>query len=171
MASYFFGKRYVTKYLKNQFPIHSTCLDVGANNAKWFKLLGNHFVMDGVEAWKPYIVKYKLNDKYRKLIHANIKDVEDFDYDVIIMGDILEHMSVEDGQEVVKRMYPKCKELVIAVPFKYKQGAIHGNPFEVHLQPDLTPEIFDERYPGFKALWKNRFYAYYIKDTNYKKNK
>lgn len=168
MASYFWGKGFVVKYLKKQFPIRSSCLDIGANNAKWFKLLGNHFIMDGVEAWKPYIIKYKLNDKYRKLTHANIVDFDEFDYDVIIMGDVLEHLSVEDGQKVIKKMYPRCKELVIAVPYKYKQGAIHGNPFEIHMQPDLTPEIFNERYPGFKILWANRIYAYYIKDPDYK---
>lgn len=168
MSSYFFGKKYVINYLKEKFPIRSTCLDVGACDGKWFKLLGNYFIMDAIEAWKPYIVKYKLADKYRKLTHASIVDCEDFDYDVIIMGDILEHLSVEDAQKVIKEMYPRCKELIVAVPYLLEQHAIRGNPYEIHVQPDLTADVFEKRYPGFKAIWANKKYAYYAKDGQYK---
>lgn len=120
--------------------------------------------MDAVEAWRPYIAKYKLADKQRKLTHASVVDHNEFDYDVILFGDILEHLSVKDAQKVVAKMYPRCKELVIAVPFLYKQDAINHNPFEIHIQEDLTPEIFAERYPGFIPLVQNKKYAYYIKD-------
>jgi len=168
MSSYFFGKKFVVKDLKERFPVRSTCLDIGPCDGKWFKLLGDHFIMDAVEAWKPYIVKYKLNDKYRKITHASIVDFDDFDYDVVVMGDVLEHLTVEDGQKVIKKVYPRCKEFVVAVPFLLKQDAIHGNPYEIHVQPDLTPELFEKRYPGFKALWQNHKYAYYIKDPKFK---
>lgn len=63
ISSYNFGKKETVKYLKNKFPVRSTCLDIGPCNGKWFKLLGDHFVMDAVEAWRPYIAKYKLADK------------------------------------------------------------------------------------------------------------
>lgn len=168
MSSYNFGKKETVQYLKKTFPARSTCLDVGPCNGKWFKLLGNHFIMDAVEAWKPYIVKYKLADKYRKLTHTSIVDHNEFDYDVILFGDILEHLTVEDAQKVVAKMYPRCRELVVAVPYKYKQGAMRGNPFEIHMQDDLTPEIFAKRYPGFIPLIENKKYAYYIKDPKFK---
>lgn len=168
MASYFFGKKFVTKYLKEKFPQNSTCLDIGPCNGKWFKLLGNHFIIDAVEAWEPNIEKYKLADKYRKITHADVLDFDEFNYDVIVMGDVLEHLSVEDGQKVIEKMYPRCKELMVAVPYRLRQHALHGNPFEVHKQPDLTKKIFTERYPGFKLLWSNFLYGYYIKDPEYK---
>ena len=35
---------------------------------------------------------------------------------------------------------------MIAVPFLYKQGVLYGNPYKIHLQDDLTPALFEERY-------------------------
>lgn len=170
MGSYIWGKKFVVDYLKNKFPVRSNCLDIGPCNGKWFRLLGNYFVMDAVEAWKPYIIKHKLENKYRNLTHASIVDFvadnDDFHYDIIIMGDVLEHLTVEDGQKVINKIYPRCQELVVAVPFLFKQRAIRGNPFEIHIQEDLTPELFEQRYPGFKAIWQNKKYCYYVKDED-----
>ena len=50
-----------------------------------------------------------------------------------------------------------------AVPFMYPQGEIYGNPYEVHIQEDLTLEVFDQRYPGFKPIFIDSKYAYYVK--------
>jgi hypothetical protein len=36
-------------------------------------------------------------------------------------------------------------------------------PYEEHKQPDLSHEIFMERYYGFKVFLKNDGYGYYIK--------
>ena len=38
----------------------------------------------------------------------------------------------------------------------------YGNPFEAHLQEDLTPDSFAERYPGFRMIYRPKpNYAYY----------
>lgn len=52
---------------------------------------------------------------------------------------------------------------MVAVPYMYEQDAINDNPDEIHKQSDLTPEIFDIRYPGFVPVWQNEFYCYYWK--------
>ena len=58
----------------------------------------------------------------------------------------------------------RCRDMIVAVPFRYEQGALYGNPYEVHVQPDLTPEIFADRYPGFEVLLRARDnYCYYHK--------
>ena len=44
----------------------------------------------------------------------------------------------------------------------YPQGPYEGNVYETHLQPDITPENFLERYPELKCLFKNDYYGYYI---------
>lgn len=49
---------------------------------------------------------------------------------------------------------------------RYKQGMMHKNPFEVHIQDDLIPELFDIRYPGFKPIYMTDLYAYYVKKDN-----
>ena len=81
------------------------------------------------------------------------------------MGDVLEHISVTNAKRTLAYAYPRCSELVVAVPYLYRQGAIYGNPYELHKQPELTHELFMERYPGFKILIQNDNYGYYIKDT------
>ncbi|MDD4815562.1 MAG: hypothetical protein PHQ62_00265 [Clostridia bacterium] len=165
MASYNFGKKRVCKMLREKFNLGDRVLDIGPCNGKWYNLLSNYFKMDAVEIWKPYILKYNLLNKYENLYFNDILKHDNFKYDVIIMGDVLEHLSIPDAQKILKKMYDECKELVVAVPYRFWQPAINRNPYEIHLQPDLTPKNFMERYPGFKLFWGNRFYGYYIKDT------
>ena len=52
--------------------------------------------------------------------------------------------------------------MIIGVPFLYPQDELYGNPWERHIQADLTEELFNERYPGFKMLVRPMGnYAYY----------
>ena len=71
-------------------------------------------------------------------------------------------MEVDKAQKVLKAAKKKCKDMIVAVPFLYRQGAIYGNPYEEHKQADLTAELFDQRYPGFEVLvsadWNYCFY-------------
>ena len=53
----------------------------------------------------------------------------------------------------------------MAVPYLWEQGPEFNNPYEIHLQPDLTPEIMSERYPSLKLLFGNEGYGYYINYT------
>ena len=161
MASYNFGKEVIVKWLKEDFPEGSTALDVGACDGKWVKLLGDHFVMDAVEAFGPNAAS--LPPTYKRVFVTDIADHDYEWYDLIIFGDVIEHMSVEKAQKVINYAWPRCKDMVIAVPYQYPQEAIYGNPWEVHIQDDLTPEIFNDRYPGFKLVWGNSEYGYYRK--------
>lgn len=175
MASLNIGKKKIVEYLKNKYPKGTKALDIGACDGKWWKLLGDHFDMDAIEVFEPNVEKHKLKEKYKTIFIENVTDFvdnhKDIHYDVIIMGDVLEHLTVEDAQKVVTSLYNCCDEFVIAVPYKSKQRAIYGNKYEIHLQPDLTDEIFHQRYPGFERFYFGRVfgffgmgYAYYIKD-------
>lgn len=162
MASYNYGKKEIVNYIKDHYKQGSTCLDVGACDGKWFRLLGKHLKMDAVEVWKPCIDSYRLEEKYSRVFNADIKDLHYVDYDLIIFGDVLEHMTVEDAQKALQYAKEHSKEIIIGIPYQYKQGAINGNPYEVHIQDDLTPELFAERYPDFKLLLNAaEDYAYY----------
>ena len=68
--------------------------------------------MDAVEAYKPYIEQYRLNDVYSTVFHAKIEEFDQLaGYDLIIMGDVLEHLSVAAAQHVLTnaadKEYPK----------------------------------------------------------------
>lgn len=163
MGSYFYGKAEVCAWVREHFPPpDSTILDVGACDGVWLHhWLPEYMCMDAVEAYAPNLRNLY---GYREVFHADIRDFKYTPYDLIIFGDILEHLSVEDAQRVLEYAKPRCRDMIIAVPFLYEQDALYGNPYEVHLQPDLTPELFEERYPGFAVLCDpGHNYRYYHK--------
>ena len=165
MGSYNEGKDEVVRWVKERFKKGATCLDVGACDGKWYDLLGDYLAMDAVEVFLPNIDKHNLRDKYRMVYGVDIEYLPYKWYDLIIFGDVIEHMSVEKAQKVLKYAYPRCEDMVVAVPFLYTQGEIYGNPWEVHIQNDLTVENFSERYKGFEILTRPVWeYAYYVKE-------
>lgn len=164
MGSYNEGKLEVVEWVKQNFPKGSTCLDVGACDGKWFSLLGDYLAMDAVEIFLPNIDKHDLRNKYRMVYGVDIAYLPYKWYDLIIFGDVLEHMTVAKAQKVVEYARPRCKDMIIAVPYLYTQPPIYGNQWEEHIQNDLTPEIFDQRYPGFTPIIKFNDYGYYHKD-------
>lgn len=161
MGSYNSGKKEVCAWVRENFPTGASILDVGACDGKWKKLLPEYENFDAVEAWWNNIANLCA---YRKAFHADIREFEYDWYDLIIFGDIVEHMTAAEAKKMLDYAAPRCKDMIIAVPFLYKQGAIHGNPYEVHVQDDLTEELFEKRYPGYEVLCaaaKN--YCYYHK--------
>ena len=156
------GKDEAIKWIKETFNQGAACLDVGAGDGKWSDLLRDYLTMDAVEAFAPNVTNNHLYNKYRNTFIADIRAFKYKYYDLIIFGDVLEHMSTEDARRVIEYARPRCSYMLVAVPYKWPQGAIYGNPYEVHIQDDLTPEIFNERYPGFICIYQSYNYAYYI---------
>ena len=163
MASLDTGKKETVSWICNNFSKGSTCLDVGACDGKWGLLLNDYLIMDGVEIYKPNIEKHMLWNIYRKVFDCDIKDLTYSQYDLIIFGDVLEHMSVEDAQKVLDYAWPRCRDLIVAVPYQWVNRSHYGNPWEVHIQDDLTPENVLERYPKLKPLFIYERYGYYTK--------
>lgn len=158
MSSYDIGKNVVCDWVRDNFPKESKILDVGACNGLWKRLL-REYTMDAVEIFPPNIVW--LGD-YRDIYNMDIYDFTYDWYDLIIFGDVIEHMSVERAQKVLEYAKKRCKDLIVAVPFLYRQGAIYGNPWEVHVQDDLTAELVAERYPMLEVLHDTKTsYCYY----------
>ena len=154
------GKPEVCAWIRSNFPPDSVILDVGACDGKWRQLLGE-YCMDAVEAFGPNAWKLR---GYRKVYHIDVCEFAYDWYDLIIFGDVIEHMKVEDAQEVLEYARPRCRDMIVSVPFLLPQGAVYGNPYEVHIQDDLTEQLFEERYPGFTELFSPEWnYKYYHK--------
>lgn len=165
MASYNEGKKEVVTWICNRLPDGGTVLDVGACDGRWADFIHIIFpdaIVDGVEIYEPNVILNRLVDHYRTVIIGDIADFRYEYYDLVIFGDVLEHMSVEKAQAVLAYARDHCADYVIGVPFEYPQDEIYGNKWEKHLQPDLTPALFDERYPGHELIIMAREdYAYY----------
>lgn len=162
--SYNFYKEEVRDYLKSKFKGNAKVLDVGAGCGTYWNLLHNDFkLIDAVEVFKPNIDKYNLKSKYHRVYNINIKDFQYGNYDIIIFGDIIEHLDINNAQNVLKYALNRCKEIIVAVPYELEQDEVDGNIHEIHKQDDLTPEIMKKRYPYLKLLYKNDLYGYYVK--------
>ena len=119
------------------------------------------------------IIVYDVKNAYNEIISTGNKvlvfvgDIDDCKYgyyDLIIFGDVIEHMDVPKAQRVLAYARQRCENMIIAVPFMYKQDMVRGNKWERHIQDELTPELFDELYPGYEVLYQSgNKYAYYIK--------
>lgn len=170
-TSYKYYKKSIKKYLINKFDENAIILDVGAGEGTYYNLLNDYFKnIYAVEVFEPNIDNYKLEMKYNKVYNVDIKDFEYDFYDIIIFGDVLEHLEVNDAQMVLKYAYNRCNEMIVAVPYMCEQGIAEDNVYEIHKQDDLTPENMLERYPMLKLLHKNTKYGYYVKDDSYEES-
>ena len=164
-TSYPLYKDSVRNWFLENVPLNSRILDIGAGCGTYSDLLrGYGYKMHAVEIWEPYIKQYDLNNKYSCVYKENILKMP-FDlldtYDFFILGDVLEHLSVEDAQWLMNFLKIKGKKYLVAVPYLMFQEEYEGNKYETHLQPDLTPENMLERYPDLELLYGNGYYGYY----------
>lgn len=163
-TSYPFFKDEVKEYLKGKFTENARILDVGAGCGTYYNLLSDYFKeIDGVEVFEPNIKHYELDKKYNHVYNKNITDFKYDFYDIIIFGDIIEHLDIKEAQKVLKYAYSSCKEMIVAVPYMCEQGEYGGNIYEIHKQDDLTKENMLERYPMLKLLYADDLYGYYVK--------
>jgi len=141
------GKNEAVKWVNKNIPKGSLLLDVGPGIGTWASLLKGYEI-DCIEIFEPYVEKYNLNIKYKNVIIGNIKEVAlNKIYKLVIMGDVLEHLTVEDAVITLNKLKQKTENILIIVPWLYKQGIHQGNIYETHLQPDLTENIMQARYP------------------------
>ena len=158
-TSYPLYKDSVRNWFLQNVSLNASILDIGAGCGTYSDLIrGYGYKMDAVEIWEPYIKQYDLNNKYSCVYKENILKMP-FDlldtYDFFILGDVLEHLSVEDAQWLMNFLKIKGKRYLVAVPYVMEQGEYEGNVHETHLQPDLTPENMLERYPDLELLYGN----------------
>lgn len=148
----------VRTFIENEFMASSSVLDVGAGKGKYRLLLPEYSHVDAVEIWERYVTGYRLREMYRAVYVRNIVELvqefgmADVKYDVVIMGDVLEHLTVNDAQITLTWLKRVAGELLVIVPYNYEQGEEHGNPYQRHEQPDLTVESMHERYPELRLV-------------------
>ena len=152
-------KAHFLKNVQNSVSI----LDVGCGCGTYSHLLKADFPnMDGIEIFPKYAEMFDLHSKYNKLIFGDILEFDFDSYDYLIMGDVLEHMTFIQAKNLLDKITAKDKLCLVAVPYLYVQGTEFENVYETHHQPDLTKEIFLERYPQMKYLCGDDHYGYFV---------
>jgi 2-polyprenyl-3-methyl-5-hydroxy-6-metoxy-1,4-benzoquinol methylase len=127
-------------------PVPTRILDVGAGRGKWGILLDEYLhywkgvipEIDAVEAHEPY--RSPAYGVYRKVWYQDVMELLDVVriYDLIVMVDVIEHLSREDGL----RLLMAAKRYVISTPNYWSpQGPEFGNEYERHVS-QWKPEDF-----------------------------
>lgn len=171
--SYTYFKQEIKQWIIDNIPTSKRILDVGPGQGTYSDLLRDcGYRIDAVEVWAPYVDQFNLRAKYDNVYIASVMDFDWEKYDFIILGDVLEHLSVEDAQSLIDRMQMYGIRCMVAIPYMMIQdGTEYGNEYETHLQPDLTPEVMLKRYPSLKPVYINEWYGYYVNQEKYKRDK
>ena len=156
------GSMIVPNHIKHFFNTTATILDVGAGWGKYAKLLPEFKNIDAVEIWNPYVEENDLEALYRQVFRLDVCDLHDINYDIIILGDVLEHIDRGRAVELIERLKKSCIQLYIVVPYEYHQDEVNGNKYEIHLQEDLTDDLIKELY-GLKLFARDDIKGVYIK--------
>lgn len=132
------GKELVKEFcIKNNIQ---TVLDIGPGEGTYYYALQGVEItrLDAIEVWGPYLDIYDLRSKYNNIMLA---DVYYFNwslltsYDMIILGDVVEHLDEVQGPRVIARAVENAKYVVVSLPiYGYAQGfGNDGNRHEAHL--------------------------------------
>lgn len=138
-----FGKKQFKEYCIKTNP--KKILDMGPGRGTYHTLLKDVLpdtCFEAVEVWGPYVSDFELDKKYSKVIVSDVRYVNLNllgHYDLIICGDILEHMTKEDAVTLVERLLDHCTTLYVSIPtVHYPQGTSRKNPYERHVKDDWS---------------------------------
>lgn len=168
--SSFTGRPEMAQWAKeNNFK---TVLDIGAGSGEYsdeFARIG-YFPerIDAVEAFEPYIPMFDLTEKYDNIFVGDVFDFEDFNYDLVILGDIIEHMRRQDAIMLWEKISKQARYAFIKMPiglctqeniFQHPiTKELMQNEYERHLEPESTME---EILNSFSHIFK---FEYFVED-------
>ena len=138
------NKLWTIRKIKDINP--KTVLDVGAGQGHYLEFIKSYLspdiIIDGIEAWEPYVDQFNLKERYNNLFIQDAREFENFQYDLVICGDVLEHMPEKDAINLWDRISKQAKYGLISIPIiHHPQGAVGGNPWEIHHEEDWNADL------------------------------
>jgi hypothetical protein len=129
--------------IKNILTCVAPCkvLDLGAGAGKYglmVKDINSTTEVIAVESEKDYIRRFKLTSIYNVVWRMSVTDLiqpnyYDAQFDVIIAGDILEHLRKTDGINLINFLIYRCRWLIVEFPHRYLQNSVDGHDGEAHI--------------------------------------
>jgi hypothetical protein len=118
----------------------NTVTDIGPGNGTYAKLLRpahEGVWWTAVEIHKPYIGRYKLKAKYDEVHHLDARKAPAhlFHRDLVIAGDVLEHMERDEAVDLLTRIEAAgAWHILVSLPIvDAPQGEVDGNAHERHV--------------------------------------
>lgn len=144
----------------------ATVVDVGAGAGTYAKLMRpthtGHWT--AVEAWEPYAGRFDLVDHYDRIHIADARDLDAdaFAADLVIAGDVLEHMTHDEARKLLATIRAAAANLIVSIPVLHlDQDAVFGNPFERHIDHWTADAMRAELGDGLVAEWVGNVLAYF----------
>jgi hypothetical protein len=100
----------------------------------------------GIEAWEPYIREFNLLGKYDQIIISDVRQVDLGQFDLVIFGDVLEHMTRAEAKKCVDSA-PQAWKILSIPTVHYPQAEVFGNPFERHVEENWHENWVFEDFP------------------------
>lgn len=145
----------------------ASVLDIGAGNGTYSKLIEKkrNARWIALEAWSPYIKRYKLHDKYDDVVVADARYV---DYslikpDLVIAGDVLEHMTRNEAKRCIDQFKQHANAIIVSIPLLHlDQDAYMGNWFEKHVDHWTYKQMCDYLGGGLQESVKGPTLGYFL---------
>lgn len=140
----------VMEEIRTRHP--NSVLDIGIGFGKWGFLCREYLEswrnrtypeqwiikIDGIEIWKPFVEKLPWNKiMYNHIYIGDVYEIIDrvSNYDLIIAGDVVEHLTKEKGIRLIEKMIRLSKCLLVSVPIGkcwLNNSVVDNNPYEKH---------------------------------------
>jgi len=118
----------------------STVFDVGVGAGKYGKMLKVLFPLafvSGCEIDSSYIVEFKEHHSfYKNIVTKSIVEIintEEIEFDLVIFGDVLEHLKSSEIIDVMDYFQYRTKYILGVYPTGLRQGIWNGHLSERHL--------------------------------------
>ena len=145
----------------------ATVVDIGVGEGTYAKLMRDKRARwTAVEAWEPYVDQFGLNNLYDEVVVADARHLNwpAFRADLVITGDVLEHMTRDDATALLRRIRQGATNLIVSVPVLHlPQGAVNGNPYERHVDHWTATQMRTEleQYGTVQDQWIGDVLAYF----------
>jgi cyclopropane fatty-acyl-phospholipid synthase-like methyltransferase len=155
-----------------------TIVDIGAGSGTYIRLIKEEAqccvdaTWIGVEIWKPYIEEFKLESRYTQILNQDIRTVDwtTLNPDVVIAGDVLEHMTKDDAVALVDRILAVARTLIVSIPIRYMPQDEHAyeNPHEAHIKDDWSHDEVMETwghyvFDSYRKSQKSKLGVYWLR--------
>jgi SAM-dependent methyltransferase len=118
----------------------TTVLDVGCGAGKYAELIRRvkpTAAIYGIEVNADYLSRFSLNEKYIKVFNLDVVQFmdthRDLMWDIVICGDVIEHLKKSDGIDLLNFLVYRCKEIILVWPVRFVQRSWEGHASESHM--------------------------------------
>lgn len=139
------GKDWIVQRVRDLQP--ASILDIGPGAGTYAKLLRPALdpatKFHAIEIHEPYVERFGLRDLYDRIEIGDCREVKFPRLDVVILGDVIEHMTLHEAEQVWFKARAAAKQAVfLSLPIvEYPQDECEGNPHEAHVQTWSHPMV------------------------------